>query len=208
MTRSTQNLRRRSLVLLMVVGLLLAAAGAAAAKPGSPKPPNQATVTMAGDLATTCPGFAPSVTMTLDGSTLEGRRLNLSTDIGPDQGLTDGWNRIINVGYGTSGSALTGCHGNALPGNETDLYPLIISLNVSQQQVKIQWRFDPAFDSQGDPQELFELISNPHGLRPGPVAWVDGVVEGDFLLHRWNAGTSWTELGTVHLTFELTVPGI
>jgi hypothetical protein len=137
--------------------------------------------------------------MTLDGSTIEGRGLNLEMDIGLP------WKRIIDVGYGMSGTALTGCHGNALPGSENKLYPMIISLNSSQQQAKILWRFDPAFDAQDNPQELFELIGNPHGLRPGPVAWVNGVVEGDFLLRRWNAGASWTELGTVHLIFELTV---
>ena len=177
-------------MLLTLVGLLLASAGTATAKPGSgkPAPAEQYAVTMAGALATTCPGFAPSVPMTSFGNTIEGRRQNLATEIGL------GWERNIDVGYGTWGTALTGCHGNALPGSETDLYALWITLYPKEQQVKVQWRFDPAFDAQGDPQELFELLSNPSRGKPGKVAWANGVVDGDFLLRRWNAGASWTEL--------------
>jgi len=203
MERSTRNLRQRGLVLLLVAGLLLASAAPALAKPGSGKPeePKQYTVTMAGALATTCPGFAPSVTMTGFGNVIEGRTQNLETDINV------AWTRRIDLGYGTSGDSLTGCHGNALPPNENVLYAMWITLDPKGQQVKVQWRFDPAFDAQGNPQELFELLSlsDPNGSKLGKVTWADGVVNGWFLLRRWNSGESWTDLGRVHLTFELTI---
>ena len=199
MERSTRDLRRRGLVLLMVAGLLLAAAAPALAKPGKPEEPKQYTVTMAGALATTCPGFSPSVIMTLSGNVLEARRQNLATDIDVD------WTREFDAGYGTSGTSLTGCHGNALPLNENDLYAMWITLDLRKQRVSILWRFDPVLDDQGKPLELFQLASNPQGstLQAGWVPFENGVVSGTFVLRRWRAGQSWQEMYTLDLTFDL-----
>lgn len=204
MTHSRHNLRRRGLVLLMVAGLLLVTAGVATAKPGSgkPQPPTQYAVTMTGALATTCPGFEPYVAMTGSGNEIDGRRQNLMTDIDV------AWARTIDVGYGLSGTALTGCHGNALAPNENDLYAMWVTPDLKKHQVRILWRFDPAFDAQGDPLELFELRSMGTGLLGGPVAWANNVVDGQFSLRRWTAGASWTELGVVHLTFGLAIEKI
>lgn len=196
--KRNRSLRLRSLVLLMVAGLLLASAAPALAKPAKPEEPKQYAVSMSGALATTCPGPAM---MTGFGNVIEGRTQNLETDVNL------AWTRRIDVGYGTSGDSLTGCHGNALPGYENNLYAMWITLDPRGQQVKVQWRFDPAFDAQGNPQELFELLSlsDPNGSKPSKVAWADGVVDGWFLLRRWNSGESWSDLGRVHLTFELTI---
>ena len=190
----------RAVVLMAVTGLLLASAATATAKgSGKPEPSKAYAVTMAGDLATTCPGFEPSVTMTLFGNVLEGRGQNLETN------LAVAWTRELDAGYGTMGSGLVGCHGNGPP-NANAVYGMWITLDLKKQRVTVQWRFDAVWDDQGN-VEFFELASNPQGptQQAGYVSFENGIASGPFVLRRFRGGQGWQETYPLDLNFHLTL---
>jgi len=188
-------------VLAIVAGLLLTTAATALAKPDKPAKPEEPTyqVTMgsvaeADGLATTCPGFSPTVTMGVG-----------------QKGALAVWSIRLETLIHYDGGVLTGCHGNLDPYEHLDITPY-----PGTNPIKIWWRFDYTRD--GEVTTFFELISNPDfSANPatrwaGAVAWEDANgdgapdrVRGPFTLRR-HGPDGWQVLGeALPLEFTLTI---
>ena len=186
-------------MLLMVAGLVLASAAPALAKPGKPEEPKPYALTMgfiaeADGLATTCPGFSPTVIMGVG-----------------QKGVLAAWSLQLETLIHYDGGVLTGCHGTLDAYEHLDITPY-----PGTNQIKIWWRFDYMRD--GEVTTFLELISNPDfSVNPatrwaGPVAWVDtdrdgapDTVQGQFTLRR-HGPNGWQVLGTgLELEFRLTL---